>query len=136
MKSIIILLFIFVTSLSFSQSQVCDKEALYSFLQSKGLANEEDKDYIKCSPIVTEANGNGVFSFGIDETHAPTFFFILKDSNIHFIDNSKVDNIFNDVSSYLRDSNLSLEKKLYCYQKLLEIVKADTVDYPWSLPKK
>ncbi len=85
---------------------------------------------------MTEENGNGVFSFGIDETHAPTFFFIRRDSEIHFIDNSKVDNIFNDVSSYLKGSNLSLEKKLYCYQRLLELVKSDTVDYPWSLPKK
>ncbi|GAB3538398.1 hypothetical protein GCM10027443_33240 [Pontibacter brevis] len=122
--------------MSYSQHQICDIDKLYSYLHSKGLADKGDKEYIKCTPIVTEANGDGVYSFGIDETDSFTFFFIQKDSIINFVDNSKIDNIFNDASVYLRESTLPVEKKIYCYQKLIEITKANTIDYPWYLPEK
>jgi hypothetical protein len=136
MRYYLFIIAMFSCTISYGQNAGCRTDELFTYLKSKGVASEGDQNFIKCSPIIIETNGDGVYQFGVDETHAFTYFYIFKDNKISFVDSNKIENTMTEISAYLKQANLPLEKKISCYETISNIMKEEKLSFPWKLEEK
>ena len=126
----------FICSITYSQTDSCRTNELFHYLKTLGLASEGDQKFVRCKAILIESNGDGVYEFSLDETDSFTYFYIIKNRKIKFIDSSKIENTITGLSEYLSQSRFPFEKKVLCYEAILQIIKDEKLSSQWMLQEK